>query len=153
MRKKLSIFFALLAVLAVLMPTWVEAKTATLKIDSNTTGMTKAEKSVYKKMKAMNKKYPEGKKWTDSKYYEWKGGYYTGGYGCAAFAFKVSDAAFGDKPCRVHKSFKKIKVGDIVNIDYGAHYVIVMKVVGKKYVVAEGNYDRKVGERRPKWIN
>lgn len=42
-----------------------------------------SQKQVYKDIMALKKKYPEGKKWTNDNYYEWKGGIYRGGYGCA----------------------------------------------------------------------
>lgn len=139
-----SLITLLLLVIFLLPSGSVYAKSPTTRIDNNTVGMTRQEKKVYKKMKALKKKLPEGKKWTNSKLYNWKGGIFTGGYGCAGFAFKLSDEAFGDAPARTHRKWKKIRVGDIIRLNYDSHSVIVMKVVGKKYVVAEGNYNRSV---------
>ena len=88
----------------------------------------------------MKSSYPEGKKWTDSNYYAWKGGMYAGGYGCAGFAFLMSDTAFGTVKAKTHKNINAIKVGDILRVDNNTHLVIVMKVVGSNVVLAEGNY-------------
>ena len=120
-------------------------KAATLKVDNNTKGMSKAEAKAYKKLKAMKKKMPEGMSWTNENSYRFHGGYINIGYGCSAFAFKMSDAAFGaDTKATMHKNFNDIKVGDIIRMDDNTHSVIVLKVVGKKLVVAEGNYDESV---------
>lgn len=63
------------------------------------------------------------------------------GYGCAGFAFLLSDAAFGDLPARKHRNFSKIKVGDIVRLEHDRHSVIVLKKEADGVIVAEGNYD------------
>lgn len=63
------------------------------------------------------------------------------GYGCAGFAFLLSDAAFGDLPARKHKNFSNIKVGDIIRLAYDSHSVIVLKKEADGVIVAEGNYD------------
>ena len=76
--------------------------------------------------------------------YQFKGGIFGTGYGCSGFAFKMSDAAFGNKKAKMHKNFNKIKVGDIIRLDDNTHSVIVMKVVGSSLVVAEGNYNASV---------
>lgn len=100
--------------------------------------------SVYQAMIAMEKKYPEGTPWTNSNYYGWKGGIYSGGYGCAGFAFMLSDAAFGDLAARMHKQFSKIRVGDIVRMNYDTHSVIVLEIKEDSVIVAEGNYNASV---------
>ncbi|MCI8496020.1 MAG: hypothetical protein HFI74_10135 [Lachnospiraceae bacterium] len=102
------------------------------------------DQKVYQAMIAMKSKYPEGMKWTNANYYQWNGGIYSGGYGCAGFAFALSDAAFGDLPARSHKDFSKIKVGDIVRMNYDSHSVIVLKVQSDGVVVAEGNFNNSV---------
>lgn len=100
--------------------------------------------SVYKSIIGMKSKYPEGMQWTNANYYQWKGGIYSGGYGCAGFAFAMSDAAFGTLPARMHYDFSKIKVGDIVRMNYDTHSVIVLKVQGNSVTVAEGNYNSSI---------
>lgn len=131
------------------------AASQTLKVDNNTVGMTSKERKVYKKIKSYKSKsaYREGKKWTNNnsyffkgnRYYEYNGMYFNGGYGCHAFALKMSDLAFGTKaPMKTHRKFAKIRVGDVVRLNEykpNMHSVIVLKVVGKKYVVAEANYN------------
>ncbi|MCM1160708.1 MAG: Ig-like domain-containing protein [Roseburia sp.] len=102
------------------------------------------EKQVYADMIAMKSKYPEGMKWTNANYYAWKGGIYSGGYGCAGFAFAISDAAFGDLPARKHTDFSSIRVGDIVRMNNDTHSVIVLEVKENGVVVAEGNYNSSV---------
>lgn len=45
------------------------------------------EAQAYTAMMALKDDYPEGMRWTNDNFYEWKGGIYYGGYGCAGFAF------------------------------------------------------------------
>ena len=68
---------------------------------------------------------------------------YTGG-GCAAFAFELSDAAFGDLPAREHHSISDIRVGDIIRVKNDTHSVIVLEVHSDGVIVAEGNYNYSV---------
>lgn len=98
---------------------------------------------IYKDMIAMKSQYPEGKKWTNDNFYAWKGGTYYGGFGCAGFAFMLSDAAFGDLPARKHTDFSNIKVGDIIRMNKDTHSVIVLEVNNDSVIVAEGNYNNK----------
>ena len=114
------------------------------KVNTSTAGMSKKEAEVFKAMLAMKDDYPEGKKWTNKNYYAWNGGIYKGGYGCAAFAFLLSDAAFGDAPTTIHKKADKIRVGDILRVDDNTHSVIVLRVSKKGIVVAEGNYNSSI---------
>lgn len=102
------------------------------------------EKSVYENMVALKSKYPTGKKWNNDNYYKWRGGIYSGGYGCAGFAFMLSDAAFGNLKARKHTDFDNIKVGDILRINNDTHSVIVLKISGNTYTIAEGNFNNGV---------
>lgn len=102
------------------------------------------EEQVYKAMIAMKSKYPEGMSWTNDNFYAWKGGIFSGGYGCAGFAFAISDAAFGSLPARSHTDFSKIRVGDIVRMNFDGHSVIVLEVKSDGVVVAEGNYNSSI---------
>lgn len=99
---------------------------------------------VYQAMIALKSKYPEGMPWTNANYYAWKGGIYTGGYGCAGFAFILSDAAFGDAPARIHTDFNNIREGDILRLYYNTHSVIVLEVHSDGVIVAEGNYNSSI---------
>lgn len=98
----------------------------------------------YDAMMALQEKYPEGTPWTNDNFYEWKGGIYSGGYGCAGFAFMLSDAAFGDAPARKHNDIMNIRVGDILRLGNDTHSVIVLEVTDTSVTVAEGNYNGKV---------
>ena len=102
------------------------------------------EDNVYDSIMAMKSRYPEGMQWNNSNFYAWKGGIYSGGYGCAGFAFALSDAAFGSLPARKHNNYSKIKVGDIVRMYYDTHSVIVLEVNSDSVIVAEGNFNDSV---------
>ena len=98
--------------------------------------------------------YKEGTAWTDYEpfsdekgYYHWKGGLLGGkrisAVGCVAFAFILSDAAFGSLPARMYAAgdftYEDIKVGDILRVRNDVHTVIVLEVSDVGVVVAEGN--------------
>lgn len=103
--------------------------------------------------------YMEGTVWTDYEpysdskgYYHWKGGTLSGtnivAVGCVAFAFILSDAAFGSLPNRIYAmgqfKYEDIKVGDILRVNNDTHTVIVLEVSDVGVVVAEGNNHGKV---------
>lgn len=111
---------------------------------------------IYESMIALKDQdqYKEGTVWTndepysDSKgYYHWNGGLLNGkkisAVGCVAFAFTLSDAAFGSWPARIYAagefSFEDIKAGDILQVNNDVHTVIVLNVSDVGVVVAEGN--------------
>lgn len=103
------------------------------------------EKEVKMSILALKKKYPEGKKWTnDNSYYSESTN--TVGYGCAGFAFLLSDAAFGKKRrTKVYRDLsnigKKIRIGDILRINHDSHSVVVIGKTDKGIKIAEGNYN------------
>lgn len=106
--------------------------------------------------------YSEGKPWTNfypygtgegsiKDSYTWKGGKIKGassGVGCAAFAFILSDEAFGDMPARAIDrggfTFEDVKVGDILRVNGNSHFVIVLQKSVGGVTVAEGNYNKSV---------
>lgn len=100
--------------------------------------------TIYNAMIALKEQYPEGTRYTNADFYRWKGGYYYGGYGCAGFAFMLSDAAFGDLPARFYYDYSKIRVGDILRVNGDTHSVIVLEVHESYVIVAEGNYNSSV---------
>lgn len=100
-----------------------------------------AADSVYDKLIAQKGNFPEGMAWTNADFYSWKGGIYSAGFGCAAFAFAVSDAAFGDARAVLHTDYSNIRVGDILRVDHDTHSVIVLEVKADSVIVAEGNYN------------
>ena len=103
-------------------------------------------------------KWSEGSPYTNANYYGWEGGIYRGGYGCAGFAFFMSDRAFerlniqnagGAIEVGVAKTLlplatrydmreyvtasggrgsRTFRVGDILRTDYNTHSVIILKV-------------------------
>jgi len=99
---------------------------------------------LYQKMIALKKQYPEGMSWTNENFYQWKGGVYSGGYGCIGFAFILSDAAFGDLPARKHYDFNNLKIGDILRMNNDTHSVIIMKMTDTTITLAEGNYNSSI---------
>lgn len=107
---------------------------------------------VYDAIVAQKANFPEGMPWTNSYYYEWQGGIFDGGYGCAAFAFAMSDAAFGNAPAVAHNDYSNIKVGDILRIYNDTHSVVVLEVRDNSVIVTEGNYDSAIhwGREIPK---
>lgn len=97
-------------------------------------------------MISLKSKYPNDTPWDNSKKYVWKAESkikYTG-YGCTAFAFMLSDAAFGTLPAKKHTDVDKIKVGDVVRINDDTHTIVILKVLSDRYIVAEGNVAGKV---------
>lgn len=103
------------------------------------------EVQVYEAIMALQDEYPEGREWTNDNFYAWKGGIYSGGYGCAGFAMRLSDEAFGSLPARKYTDKDKVRVGDILRINNDTHSVIVLAVNGDGTVtVAEGNYNSSI---------
>jgi hypothetical protein len=102
------------------------------------------EEYVYKKIMALKPEYPDGMSWTNSNYYGWNGGIFSGGYGCMGFAFMLSDAAFGDLPARKHYNLNEVKVGDILRINNNTHSVVVIEKNSTWVTLAEGNFNRSV---------
>jgi hypothetical protein len=102
------------------------------------------QQEVYNVLIAQQAKFPEGMHFTNDDYYGWNGGVYVGGYGCAAFAFYLSDQAFGNTKAIIHKDYSDIKVGDILRVYNNTHSVIVLEVRANSVIVAEGNYNASI---------
>lgn len=100
--------------------------------------------SIYDAMIAQKAVFPEGMRWDNNNFYAWHGGIYSGGYGCAGFAFALSDAAFGSAPARMHYDPGAVKVGDILRMNNDTHSVIVLEVNSDHVIIAEGNYNSSV---------
>ena len=138
MKRLASICLSLLMIL-ILLPAGAEQKAAAADL---------SEAGVRAAMLALEARYPEGTPFDNSSFYAWQGGIFSGGYGCAGFAFMLSDAAFGSLPARKYYDYSKIRVGDILRINNDTHSVIVLYVNADSVTVAEGNYNRKVHWRR-----
>lgn len=101
--------------------------------------------AVYDAIIAMKEDYPEGMSWTNDNFYAWNGdGMYSGGYGCVAYAYLISDAAFGtlpaDEPLDYDPSL--LRVGDLIR--YDGHTILVLEVQSDAFIVTEGNYNSSV---------
>lgn len=108
--------------------------------------MEERQKAAYEAIIAMKARYPEGTRWTNENSYAWRGGLFNVGYGCAGFAFLLSDAAFGEARAVMVKpvSLEDVRVGDILRINNDTHSVVVLEVRENSVVVAEGNYNSSV---------
>ncbi len=124
--------------------TLYKCNNCTQEIKDNYTDFHPVPSQVYADMLALEAAYPSGMQWTNDNYYGWNGGVYSGGYGCAGFAFMLSDAAFGYLPARKHTDFSNIKVGDILRINGDTHSVIVLALNDSGVTVAEGNYGGRI---------
>ena len=107
-----------------------------------------SEAEVYQKIISMKSQYPEGKSWTNSTRYNWKGGPYGAG-GCMGFAFLMSDSAFGTLPARdIYPTggnpitISQLRVGDILRLP--GHSVVVLEKHPDHIIITEGNYQRRV---------
>ena len=100
---------------------------------------------VYDAMAAQKTRYPEGMSWTDADSYFWNINN-TMGYGCAAFAFILSDAAFGGLPSRTlyDVTIHDLRAGDILRLSGDTHSAVVLEVYENYVVLAEGNYNSSV---------
>ena len=92
-------------------------------------------------MNGMRDQYPEGKKWGAGDSYTWKGNPNQTGTGCVAFAYILSDGAFGDLPARevTNFDFEDVRAGDILKID--GYTVIVLETYENAVMIAEGEYN------------
>lgn len=100
--------------------------------------------TVYNAMIALKDEYPNGMSWTNDDFYAWDAGIYSGGYGCVAFAFILSDAAFDGLPARCYTTFdpSTVRVGDILR-NWG-HSYIVLEIHEDYFVIAEGNINESI---------
>ena len=127
---------------------------------SKTAGTVPTYEEAYEAMIALKETYHEGMEWTNFKpygrdsekdAYRWHGGKIFGassGVGCSAFAFILSDEAFGNLPARAttrgNFKFEDVKVGDILRINNNSHSVIVLKKSAGGVIIAEANYNKSV---------
>lgn len=99
---------------------------------------------IYDILIAFKSRYPEGTSWTNENRSYTSNALFIRGYGCAAFALELSDAAFGDLPKKEHHDISAIKVGDILRLNGDNHSVIVLEVRSNSVIIAEGNYNSSV---------
>ena len=115
-----------------------------------------SEAQVYQTINALRGTYPEGMYWTNESqrytlsvpgYDEKDNTYYTLiGYGCVAFCYRLSDAAFGTSVARriYNFTYDDIRVGDILRVNNDQHSVTVLQKYSDHVVLAEANYNSSV---------
>ena len=105
-----------------------------------------SEDAVHDILMSQQSQYPEGMPWDNSNSYVSKAYPYTmTGYGCAGFAFLMSDLAFGDLPIQeLHRDFTKLRVGDTIRMNHDTHSAIILEVHPDSVVIAEGNYNSSI---------
>ena len=128
----------------------VGGKTLTCKLQ-----VVPSEEDAQEKILAMKKKYPEGTSWTSKNSYTFKhlNNKSMTVNECQAFAFMMSDAAYGDLPAYVTYDFGQLKPGDVIFVlagsrlsdgssTSGPHAVCVVSADYDKdeLIVCEGNY-------------
>lgn len=101
------------------------------------------EENVRAILYGMKSEYPEGMRWTNENNYFSKP-YNVNTGGCTAFAFLCSDRVFGELPSEAHGDFTRVKAGDILNVEHGMHWVVVLEKRGDSVVVTEGNYNSSI---------
>lgn len=106
-------------------------------------------------------RYKEGTRWDNDTHnnYHWQGGPVAGnitvGDGCAAFAFELSDKAFGSLPARTYTTgqftLSNVRAGDILRVENNTHSVIVLQVTEAGAILAEANYHINGGSGQVHW--
>ncbi len=104
----------------------------------------KNDEAVASGISAIKVQYPEGMHWTNEDVYIPKYAHVCA-YGCAGFAYICSDTIYGENaPYKAYQNINQIRVGDIVHLDNGEHYVFVIGKDANGIVAAEGNYNRSI---------
>ena len=115
----------------------------------SSSGLAGDELTAWKTILAFQEDYPEGTEFTNDDYYQWNGGIYRGGYGCAAFCFMLSDACFGANTTDfitpvTDFDLEELRPGDIIRVDYNTHSVTVVNHTKDGVIIAEANYNKSV---------
>ena len=115
-----------------------------------------SEAQVYQTINALRSTYYEGMYWTNESekytlsvpgYDEKDNNYYTLiGYGCVAFCYRLSDAAFSTSVARkvYNFTYDDIRIGDILRVNNDQHSVTVLQKSSDHVVLAEANYNSSV---------
>lgn len=112
---------------------------------------------VYEKLMAMREVLPDGMIWTGEEHWALEyedviNGVVTqitfNGYGCAAFALRLTSAAFGKLPLRTLGRgtfrYEDLRVGDTLRIENDTHSAVILELYDDHVVVAEGAYNNSV---------
>ena len=90
----------------------------------------------------------EGMPWTNDNHYIWYGlpDIIDFAGGCAAFAYILSDAAFGSLPARevTDIDYDAIRTGDIIRLKGDSHSVVILYKYDNYVIVAEGNFNSSI---------
>ena len=129
--------------------TVITATVAKKKYTCKVTVVPLTEGEVYRRIMALKKIYPEGRKCSDTDFYPlgtaaWADIYWAGGRGCYAFSLALSDKVFGSRKAKIHADLSRAKVGDILRLDYDNHSVVVLQHTPSYFIVVEGNYQHKI---------
>ncbi|MCL2165022.1 MAG: copper amine oxidase N-terminal domain-containing protein [Oscillospiraceae bacterium] len=122
------------------------ASSATDPTSTSATPKVITESDAHSKLIALKERYPHGTPWTnETSYTKFQDNIYFVFSGCAAFAEIALDEVFGSNtPSRYHYDLDKIKIGDVIRINYDTHSVVVLNSDGSNITVAEGNYNKAV---------
>ena len=110
----------------------------------------KSEKQLHNELLELKKKYPNGKTWTNKKYYgtnlSTRGVPLRGGYGCVALGLMFSDKLFGKAPFEQISKMNvgDLRVGDLVRVDNNSHTVVILSKTSAYFKVVEGNINGKI---------
>lgn len=113
--------------------------------------------AIYKKIMSMQKKYPQGMRFTNYTPYSPQKPYYSnfryryrnvilGAWsGCAAFAAILSDTAFSTLPIKsLYTNPANVEIGDIIRVNNDTHSEIVLKKTTYRIYTAAANVGGKV---------
>lgn len=101
------------------------------------------EENVRAILYGMKSEYPEGLRWTNENNYYSKP-LHMNAAGCAAFALLCSDTVFGELSSETHEDFTRVKAGDVLGVNHGTHWVVVLEKRENSVVVTEGNYNSSI---------
>ena len=148
LKKSLRIILAIMMTVVITAGLAMYAAPADAVLTAEAASTKKKENKAYKKIMAMEAKYPEGTSWTEANSYRGK-------TACQAFAFMMSDTGYGKKAkYYTHYDFGVLKTGDIIfqvpgtttsdgATTSGTHALVVLKAdyANDKLILAEGNYN------------
>ena len=123
------------------------------KIESGAVNTDMTDEEAYEKIISLKKKYPEGKRWTNSNTFRRNFAYeysYSIGGGCLGFAYIVQDKLYGpDASYEMYDSLDwgELRVGDHIrmyNNQGGEHSVIILTIGDDFVTVAVGNFNSSI---------
>lgn len=83
--------------------------------------------------------YPQGTRWTNDDYYN--SSKLGGGYGCAGWAFMLSDSIFGNLS-KYTITRDELRPGDYFHT--GTHFGVIMSIKNGYYITTEGNFNSSI---------